>query len=200
MQGVIALTPDGVAGLKDATLNRWVGAVTLLIVSGAAALCALAPIREARAVSPVETLAEGGRTATARRSLATRAMLQVVQTALAVMLLLSAGLVVRSFAALASLDLGFTPEGVLTMSVEPRVDTRPPERMESCRGLAPTGRTSALDQIPHRSERRPAAMLSRQSRFRSWLKPYFATTHVPRNANSATTTADGTVALSPETL
>lgn len=69
-----------------------------------------------------------------------------------------------------------------------------------CRGLAPTGRTSALDQIPHRSERRPAAMLSRQSRFRSWLKPYFATTHVPRNANSATTTADGTVALSPETL
>ena len=50
----------------------------------------------------------------------------MVQTALAVMLLLSAGLVVRSFAALASLDLGFTPEGVLTMSVEPRVDARPP--------------------------------------------------------------------------
>ena len=126
MQGVIALAPDGVAGLKDAALNRWVGAVTLLVVSGAAALCALAPIREARAVSPVETLAEGGRTATARRSLTTRATLQVVQTALAVMLLLSAGLVVRSFAALASLDLGFTPEGVLTMSVEPRVDARPP--------------------------------------------------------------------------
>ena len=95
-------------------------------MSGAAALCALAPIREARAVSPVETLAEGGRTATARRSLATRATLQVVQTALAVMLLLSAGLVVRSFAALASLNLGFTPEGVLTLSVEPRVDARPP--------------------------------------------------------------------------
>jgi putative ABC transport system permease protein len=124
MRGVIALAPDGVAGLTDAALNRWVGVVTLLIVSGAAALCALAPIRQARAVRPVEALAEGGRTATTRRSLATRAALQVVQTALAVMLLLSAGLVVRSFAALGALDLGFEAEGVLTMSVEPRAAER----------------------------------------------------------------------------
>ena len=91
MQGVIALAPDGVAGLKDAALDRWVGAVTLLVVSGAAALCALAPIREARAVNPVEALAEG-RTHRDRAALADHpATLQVVQTALAVMLLLSAG-------------------------------------------------------------------------------------------------------------
>ena len=147
MQGVIALAPDGIAGLADATLNRWVGVATLLVVSGAAALCALAPVREARAVSPVAALAEGGRTATARRSLATRATLQVVQTALAVMLLLSAGLVVRSFAALASLDLGFAPEGVLTLSVEPRVDGRPPnewtrdllERVSALAGVEQAG-------------------------------------------------------------
>ena len=126
MQGVIALAPDGVPGLKDAALNRWVGIVTLLIVSGTAALCAVAPIREARAISPVDALADGGRTATGRRALVARAALQVVQTALAVVLLLSAGLVVRSFAALGALELGFEPDEVLTMSVEPRVDTRPP--------------------------------------------------------------------------
>ena len=34
---------------------------------------------------------------------------------------------------------------------------------------------------------------------RPWRKPYLATTQVPRNANSATTTAEGTVAVSPAT-
>ena len=147
MHGLVALAPEGVPSLRDAALNHWAGVVTLAVVSGAAALCALAPIRESRAVSPVETLADGGRTATTRRSLATRATLQVVQTALAVMLLLSAGLVVRSFAALGALDLGFDADGVLTMSVEPRVDARPPnewmrdllERVSSLPGVEEAG-------------------------------------------------------------
>ncbi len=36
-----------------------------------------------------------------------------------------------------------------------------------------------------------------QSLFRSDRKPYRATTHVPRNANTATATADGADVLSP---
>ena len=125
MQGLVALGPEGVPGLKDATLNWTVGVVSLLVVGAAAIICGLAPMRQARAVSPTDALADGGRTATARQSLATRAALQVVQTALAVVLLLSAGLVVRSFSALSTVDLGFEPGDTLTLTVEPRIDQRP---------------------------------------------------------------------------
>jgi hypothetical protein len=100
--------------------------VSLLTVGVAAMICGVAPMRQARSINPIETLAEGGRTATARPCCcATRATLQVVQTALAVVLLLSAGLVVRSFAALGSVDLGFEPGDTLTLTVEPRIDQRP---------------------------------------------------------------------------
>jgi putative ABC transport system permease protein len=125
MQGLVALAPEGVPGLKDASLNRTVGLLSLIVVGAAAVVCSLAPMRQAHATNPVETLADGGRAATARRSLATRAALQVVQTALAVVLLLSAGLVVRSFSALSAVDLGFEPGDTLTLAVEPRIDQRP---------------------------------------------------------------------------
>ena len=54
------------------------------------------------------------------RSYRTRSSLLVVQIGLAVVLLVAAGLVVRSFNALQTLDLGFTREAVLRMKVEPR--------------------------------------------------------------------------------
>ena len=47
-------------------------------------------------------------------------MLSIFQIALSVVLLVSAGLIVRSFAELRRIDLGFTPAGVLTMNLRPR--------------------------------------------------------------------------------
>ncbi|RPH56197.1 MAG: FtsX-like permease family protein, partial [Acidobacteria bacterium] len=46
-----------------------------------------------------------------------------IQIGLAVVLLVSAGLVFRSFVNLRQLDLGFEPSNVLTMNVEPRTDS-----------------------------------------------------------------------------
>ncbi|MGE0464612.1 MAG: ADOP family duplicated permease [Vicinamibacterales bacterium] len=125
MDGLVALAPEGVPGLSDATLNATVAVVSLLVVGAAALICSVGPMRQAGGTSPVETLADGGRTATAGRSLTTRATLQVAQTALAVVLLVSAGLVVRSFSMLSAVDLGFDPDSTLTLAVEPRMDQRP---------------------------------------------------------------------------
>jgi predicted permease len=53
-------------------------------------------------------------------------MLLVAQMGLAVVLLVATGLVVRSFSALRQIDLGFTPDRVLTATVQPRGATEPP--------------------------------------------------------------------------
>lgn len=124
MQALLALVPEGVPGLREAAPDAGVALASVLVVGAVAVACAMAPMREARRVNAAEALADGGRTATARRSLRTRAVLQVVQTALAVLLLVSAGLVVRSVLALTAMGLGFNPDRTLTMTVEPRADGR----------------------------------------------------------------------------
>jgi predicted permease len=125
MRALVALVPAGVPGLAEATLDERTALASLLIVGGAAALCALAPARLAGRTYPAEALADVGRSVTAHRSTRARAALQVIQTALAVVLLVSAGLVVRSFDALTAIDLGFDPAGTLSLTAEPRLEARP---------------------------------------------------------------------------
>jgi predicted permease len=125
LRALVALVPAGVPGLGEATLDARTALASLLIVGGAGVLCSIAPARLARRTDATDALAEGGRAVTAHRSHRARALLQVVQTALAVVLLVSAGLVVRSFNKLTAIDLGFDPSDTLTLSVEPRLDARP---------------------------------------------------------------------------
>ena len=56
---------------------------------------------------------DGSRTVAGGRSYRTRSSLLVMQIGLAVVLLVAAGLVVRSFGALQNLDLGFARDAVL---------------------------------------------------------------------------------------
>jgi hypothetical protein len=52
--------------------------------------------------------------------------LLVIQIGMAVVLLVDAALVVRSFIALRQIDLGFTAQGVLSLTVQPSASQRPP--------------------------------------------------------------------------
>jgi len=64
------------------------------------------------------SLREGGRSASrGRAGMRARGVLVAVQVALALVLLAGAGLLVRSFQNLRELDLGFRPEGVLTLQI-----------------------------------------------------------------------------------
>jgi len=83
------------------------------------------PLRHAGAARLLESL-EGERTTAGRRALHARSTLLVVQIGLSVVLLVAAGLVVRSFLALRQVDLGFTPDRVLTLTVQPQATSRPP--------------------------------------------------------------------------
>jgi putative ABC transport system permease protein len=122
---IVVLAPAGIPRLDEVTIDIPVAVFSVAVMALATLLCGAAPIRLASIVNLLETLNDGSRTVAGGRSYRTRSTLLVVQVGLAVVLLIAAGLVVRSFEALQRLDFGFARDGVLTMKVEPRVPSQP---------------------------------------------------------------------------
>lgn len=125
-KGIATLAPADVPQLGEIAINRTVLAFTFLVVAVTALICSLVPARQASRTKLTEALAAGGRGSTGGHSQRLRSGLLVVQMAFAVSLLIAAGLVVRSFQNLRTIDLGFDPANVLTMTVESQAATPPP--------------------------------------------------------------------------
>jgi putative ABC transport system permease protein len=96
--------------LRVLAFTALVGGVTTIVFG-------LAPVLRASRVQLVEALREGGATTAGVHRQRTRALLVVAETALAVMLVTGAGLMIRSVDALQRIELGFDPRNVLTMRV-----------------------------------------------------------------------------------
>ena len=106
------------AALRDVRLDGTVLLFTALMILLAGVTFGLAPALRAARVDPQEVLKETPRGATsggARQRFLQGAV--VVQLALALVLLLGAGLAVRSLGRLLETNLGFSPDPVLTMQV-----------------------------------------------------------------------------------
>jgi predicted permease len=98
----------------DLRLNAHVMAFTLLLAMAAALLAGLYPVLHACRASLQESLAEGGRGASAAvRTRRMRSLLVVGEVALALVTLIGAGLFARSFERARRIDPGFDPGGVL---------------------------------------------------------------------------------------
>lgn len=124
MRAIVALAPDDLPRLADVGINLPVVGFTFLVVLTTALLCGIQPVRHAGALNVLEALNDAGRATPSKRSQRARSAVLVVQIGLTVVLLVAAGLVMRSFVNLRSLDLGFVPANVLTMNVAPR-DAQP---------------------------------------------------------------------------
>ena len=122
---IVALAPEGIPRLEEVAIDWPVALFSITIMALATLLCGAAPIRHASVLNLVESLNDGSRTVGGGRSDRTRASLLVIQIGLAVVLLVAAGLVVQSFSALQTLDLGFARDGVVRLKVEPRGISRP---------------------------------------------------------------------------
>jgi putative ABC transport system permease protein len=122
---IVSLAPDDIPRLNEVSIDPTVAAFTLLTVLAAALLCGLGPVLQARAASLVEGLNDASRGTTSVRSVRARSTLVVLQITLAVVLLIGAGLVIRSFAALRQLDLGFDPANTVTMELQPGDSKQP---------------------------------------------------------------------------
>jgi putative ABC transport system permease protein len=84
---------------------------------GTGLLCALTPLLQAREVSLTTAFREDARSGTSRFQRRLRDGLVIVEIALALVLLVGASLLVASFVALRSQDLGFRPAGILAAEV-----------------------------------------------------------------------------------
>jgi putative ABC transport system permease protein len=93
-------------------------AFTVAVAVIAGIIAGLAPALQGSAPNLNEALKEGGRGSSAGRSRSRlRSALVVSQVALAVVLLVGAGLMVRGFRALLNVNQGFSPESLLTMRI-----------------------------------------------------------------------------------
>jgi putative ABC transport system permease protein len=119
--GVRLFFASGLAGIpraEEAGMDLRVLAFAMVVALGTTLVFGLAPARLFVRVNPADALRDGGRGATAGRSRSRlRSVLVVAETALSVVLLIGAGLLLQSLWALQRVELGFVPEHVLTARV-----------------------------------------------------------------------------------
>lgn len=134
--------PPGLAGAASFALDGRALVFTLLLCALATLLAGLVPAFQMTRPDLAGTLREGTRagagTAGSRR---TRSALVVAEVAVAVVVLIGAGLLLRSFVRLMSIDPGFKTESVLTFKVD-----LPPDRYQ------PPARVSFFNRLTQKLE------------------------------------------------
>ena len=116
---LIALKPANLPRLTSIGIDRWVLAFTVGVSVLTGVVFGLLPALSASKLDVNEALKEGGRASTGgigRQRV--RSLLVVTEIALALVLLIGAGLLIKSLWRLSTIDPGFKPENVLTMRVE----------------------------------------------------------------------------------
>ena len=112
ISGLPTLAPIGI----DAGMLAFAAALTLATTF----LFGFAPALQSLRLNLTQALRDGaGGSSVGLKRQSLRGILASAQTAIAVLLLLGAGLMLRSLDALMHIDLGFRPEGVLTMELRP---------------------------------------------------------------------------------
>jgi putative ABC transport system permease protein len=115
MRGIV---PDIIPRLQQMDIDPRVLSFTFLVSMLTGILFGLAPALRASKVDLVEELKEGGRNSGGPASQRARTALLVSEVALALVLSISAGLLVRSFIRLMAVDPGFKPENLLTLNLK----------------------------------------------------------------------------------
>jgi len=118
MELILSLAPADLPRMQEVRIDWHVFLFALLLSLATAILIGITPAIEATRIDPLESLKEGGRgggPSRGRRKL--QSLLIISQTALAVMLLIGAGLLTRSFTLLLRTDPGFRPDHVVTATI-----------------------------------------------------------------------------------
>jgi predicted permease len=113
----VALDPAGIPRLDAVGLNTTVLAFTLLVGVGAGVVCGILPAWQVSGAAMSEALIEGARGSAGPRAGRTRDVLVAAQVAVAMVLLVGAVLLLRSFAALSRVDTGIDTRNLLTFDM-----------------------------------------------------------------------------------
>ena len=117
IDAILALSPAGLPRIDEVAIDARVIAFTFAVSLVTAMTFGLAPAIQFSSPRLQQFLKEGGRTSTAGFGRRLRHALVASEIALALMLLVGAGLLVRSFVRLLQVDPGFTPDNVLSLQV-----------------------------------------------------------------------------------
>ena len=118
IHALIAMGPPDIPRLHEASINTGVLGFTFVAAMFSASIFGLAPVIRIWRSDPNEQLKSTRRTTSDSIGLkSTRSILIIVEFALSVVLLTSAGLLIRSFLIVKAVDPGFESEHVLNMSV-----------------------------------------------------------------------------------
>ena len=116
IQAVLAALPEALPRAEAIHLDGRVLLFTLAVSFLAGVIFGLAPAIRIARPNLAETLREGGRGSSGARH-ATQRVFVVVEMALSLVLLVGAGLMIRSLAALHSVNPGFNPQNVITFAI-----------------------------------------------------------------------------------
>ena len=116
MKLLVALIPTGLAGASGLSIDGRLLAFTLGVALLTGIVFGLAPALETTRLEVAEKLKEGGRTGSGGGTRRFRDALVVAEVALALILLVSAGLLIQTLRNLHAMDAGFNPASVLTLS------------------------------------------------------------------------------------
>jgi putative ABC transport system permease protein len=195
---LVSLGEDNIPRTANVKIDATVLAFTLIISLATGLLFGLAPAIRAMKENLIDALKDGirgGSEATVKNR--TRSLLVVFESAIAVMLLIAAGLLIRSLVALQNVDPGFDPNNVLTLRVDlSRQKYNTPEkastffeqletRVAGLPGVEAVGLITDLPlsgearDMPYRVEGRPATSDTAFVDFRRVNKNYFSAMRIP---------------------
>jgi putative ABC transport system permease protein len=117
MRALVALAPPGIPRLDSASMDWAVFAVAATVACVTGIVFGLAPAWQASQAKPVDALKAAARGTAAKTQVRWRSALTVAEVGLSLVLLVGAGLLLRSFALVLGVDLGFQPDRVLAMNV-----------------------------------------------------------------------------------
>jgi predicted permease len=113
-RALLAIAPEGIPRLDEVGMSTPVFAFTFAIAAVCGVLFGIAPVLRGWSTPLAETLKDGGRGGAGVSHRRAQRLLVVGETALALMLSIGAGLMIRSLAALHGVRPGFEPSHLLT--------------------------------------------------------------------------------------
>ncbi len=116
---LIAIGPANLPRVDDVTLDPFVLGFTAVSGLAAVALFGIVPALRASRPDMMGTLRSAGRSAALGSARALRNGVVIAEVALAFVLLVGSGLMMRSFIALTRVDPGYDPDGLLVFSAQP---------------------------------------------------------------------------------
>ena len=116
-KALLSVAPDALPPVGDVRIDPFVILFALALSVGGGLLFGLIPAWLGAGADIEQTLRETGRSLAGRRSDRMRSLLVATQTALTVVLLTAAGLLVRSLDRLQRVELGFDPQNVLVAEI-----------------------------------------------------------------------------------